>query len=249
MPGMVRWLALSFVVVGLLVACKKKEPEPEPVVESKAGTSGKSVTKIKEEPEEPGSGSGSGSAVDPDDLAARAAARAAESEKDKALGERKLWGGDGSPPYRDAEGHLHGPGGPIFMGKGPECTEKLDHCLREGVWFAVPTLRSGNIYRATPAFTFENKWWTFREREAEFEELLKTKVIEKASELVVGSPAVFLVDDNYSKWLDSEHDALTSSRWEAGLIESVSGDSFRISGWRYPIPFEIGRVVVEKKRG
>lgn len=242
---MARWLALSFVVIGFVVACKKKaEPEPEPEVPSKAGTSGHSVTKIKDEPEEH-AGSGSD-----DELAARAAAKAKEGEKDKALAERPLYGGDGSPPYRDDDGHLHGPGGPIFMGKGPDCTDKINHCLRDGVWFAVPTLRTGNIYRATPAFEFENKWWTFREREAEYETLLKTKVIDKPGDLVVGSPVVFIVDDNYRKWLDNEHDALTSSRWEAGIIEAVNSDStFRVSGWRYAIPNDTGRIVVEKKGG
>lgn len=241
---MARWLALSFVVIGFLVACKKNaEPEPEPEVPSKAGTSGHSVTKIKEPEEHAGSSAGSD-----EDLAARGAAKAKDSEKEKALHERQLYGGDGSPAYRDDDGHLHGPGGPVFMGKGPDCTDKIDHCLRAGVWFAVPTLRTGNIYRATPAFEFESKWWTFREREAEFEQLLKTKVIEKAGELVVGSPVVFIVDDNYRKWLDNEHDALTSSRWEAGIIEAVNGDStFRVSGWRYAIPNETGRIVVEKK--
>lgn len=235
---MFRWLAMTFVVIGFVVACKKKvEPEPDPEP-SKAGTSGKSVTHVAE-PEETGS----------DMLAKRAAAREAEQEKDKAAGERKLYGGDGSPPYRDDQGHLHGPGGPVYMGKGPDCTDKIDHCLRDGVWFAVPTVKSGNIYRATPAFEFESKWWTFREQEAEYEQLFKTKVVENPSELVVGSPAVFLVDDNYTKWLNSEHDALTSSRWEAGIVESVSGDTFRIKGWSYPIPIDTARAVVEKKGG
>lgn len=238
---MIRWLALSFVVLGLVVACKKKpEPEPEPEP-SKAGTSGKSVTRVEEpeEPEETGS----------DMLAKRAAARQADAEKEKADGERKLYGGNGSPAYRDDRGHVHGPGGPIYMGKGPDCTDKIDHCLRDDVWFAVPTLQAGRIYRATPAFEFESKWWTFNEQEAEFEQLLKTKVIENPSELIVGTAAIFLVDDNYTKWLSNEHDALTSSRWEAGIVESVSGDTFRIKGWSYPIPIETGRVVVQKKRG
>jgi hypothetical protein len=221
-----RWAAL---VLCLFVACKQKEPEPEPAPAAAAPSVGHSSTKIRDraKPREERSG-----------------AKSAEADN------KKHYGGDGKPAYRDERGEVHGPGGPIFMGRGPECTDKLDHCLRDGVWFAVGNVQQGKLYRATPVFEFEDKWWTFRGKEAsDWAMLFKTKIVESASELSPGSPVIWLVAENSStKWLSSEYDALTSSRWEAGVIESVGTDSLKVYGWPNPVPIDTVRVIVDQKK-
>jgi hypothetical protein len=233
-----RWVLLPLVFV---VGCKKKEePPPEPM--TGPAPSGHSVTKVGEE------GSGSGSAKAAATVASGSAAAGSAAEPAGATADAALVGGNGKPAYRDATGHVHGPGGPIFMGRGPDCTDKLDHCLRDGVWFAVGNIRPGSIYRAVPAFEFENKWWNFREEEADCHELFKTRVA-KPQELTVGSPVIWLVEENQKfEWLNNESDALTSSRWEAGIIgEGPSGITFKVQGWDYPIRIDTARAVLERK--
>jgi len=228
------------VLLGLLIACKKKDQEPEPAPMPTAPSVGHSSTKIADV-EEPthGSdmravhGSGTGTPVD--------AGEAVDAP---------LFGGNGQPAGRDKNGHVRGPGGPLFMGRGPECTDKLDHCLREGVWFAVGNVQRGKLFRATPVFELEDKWWKFDGTEEDnFETAFKTKVVEKPEELKAGSPVIWLIDDNSKrKWVNSEHDALTSSRWEAGVIERVGGDSFNVYGWPAGIPIDTARVIVQQKK-
>lgn len=231
-----RWVAI---VVWLVLGCKKKEPEAEPAPAPATPAVGHSRTKVAEEASAEPAGGETG--------AAREATQAATG--DAAVADAPLYGGNGKPAYRDADGHVHGPGGPIYMGKGPDCTDKIDHCLRPGVWFAVGNVKPGRLYRATPVFEFESKWWTFRgDEETDFQTLFKTKVVESPSELQPGSPVVWLVEENSgNKWLNSEHDALTSSRWEVGVIESVSGDTFKVMGWSGPIPIDTARVITERR--
>jgi len=232
-----RWLAIVVLVIG----CKKQEePAPDPM--PTAPSTGHSITKVNE-PGEEGSGSPSGKSLQ------SAAKQGSATPPSGAPADAPLFGGNGKPAYRDDNGHLHGPGGPIFMGKGPDCTDKIDHCLRDGVWFAVGNVRPGALFRATPVFQFESKWWTFREQEADYQFLFRTKVLEKSSELVPGEPVIWLIHENSGqKWLDNEMDALTSSRWECGVVEAVgSDDTFRVKGWDWAVPTDTARIIVEKK--
>ena len=220
-----RWVLIVLCVVA---ACKKKQPEAEAEA-APAKTSGHSSTKTSDE---------------------AAQGTTAEAPQDAGVAvDAALYGGNGKPAYRDEKGHVHGPGGSVYMGRGPECTDKIDHCLRPGVWFAVGDLQPGKLYRATPVFELENKWWTFREDEmTDHQALFKTKVVEQPSELQAGSPVIWLIEQNSSnKWLNSEHDALTSSRWEAGVIESVGASTFRVQGWANPVPFDTARVITDRR--
>jgi hypothetical protein len=239
-----RWVLLSLVFA---MGCpKKEEPAPEPL--QGPPPSGRSVTKIGED------GSSAGGSATP---AGSGSTPTGSSETPVATGtidaggtaDAARWGGNGKPAYRDEAGHVHGPGGPIFMGRGADCTDALDHCLRDGVWFAVGTIRPGSIYRATPAFELEGKWWNFREEEVECQELFKTKVA-KASDLVPNEPIIWLVEENQEfVWLKSESDALTSSRWEAGIVESgTTSDKFRVKGWQWAVLVPSARVIVERKK-
>jgi hypothetical protein len=233
-----RW---ALVVVCLVAACKKKEvqEEPAPAPTGSAGSVGHSKTKVDDE-----------QPVHTDENGRVIEAKTAEADDGGVEADASLYGGNGQAAYRDKDGHLHGPGGPIFMGKGVECTDKVDHCLRPGVYFSVPNLEPGKLYRATPVFEFEGKWWNFREEEiSDSFALFKTKTVERGSELHPGSPVIWLLDANSSdKWLDNEFDALTSSRWDAGIIESVGPTSFKVKGYGYGIDFDMARVVTERRK-
>jgi hypothetical protein len=235
-----RWLVL----LAFMVACKQKEePAPEPAVPPTKPPSGHSVTKVKDSEETGSDASAGGSAAGSTTDVAPVNPDAADG------GVRRNYGGDGSPAYRGADGQVHGPGGPIYMGRGPECTDKIDHCLRPGVWFACGNVVAGRLYRAVPVFELEDTWWTFRGKEAEYQVLFRTKVA-TAKDLRAGDPVVWMIEENAAqKWLRSEYDALTTSRWECGVIGSVGGDTFNVKGWDYAVPVDTARVIVEKKGG
>lgn len=161
---------------------------------------------------------------------------------------RKRWGGDGSPPSRDEAKRPRGPGGPVFMGKGEPCTNKIDHCMRPGVWFAASDVTAGKLFRGTPVFELEGKWWNWRGDEADYKFLFKTKVATSASDIFVGKPIVWLVEDSGRKWLDNEHDMLTTSRWSVGVVESIDGETIRVKGWSGNVSLDTIRVIVEEKQ-
>ena len=233
-----RWLVLPLIFV---VACKKKEePAPDPMP-SGPPASGHSVTKAKDD------GTGSGD-TGGGHSSTTAAAGSGSAQETAPTADAALFGGNGKPAYRDDGGHVHGPGGPIFMGHGPDCTDQIDHCLRDGVWFAVGTVRPGSLYRATPAFELEGKWYDFSERDVDCQELLKTKTT-KGGDLNPGDVVIFLVEENQKfEWLNNEMDSLTSSRWEAGIVdEAASGGKFKVKGWDYAVRVDSARVVVERK--
>jgi hypothetical protein len=159
-----------------------------------------------------------------------------------------MFGGNGDPPYIDDEGHLHGPGGPVFMGRGPECNAEADHCLRESVWFAVGNLVPGKLYRATPVFEYEGKWYNWRGEPEEFAMRFKTKVGTPET-IKVGEPIIWFIDENSSKkFVNNEYDALTSSRWEAGVVDSLGVGKIRVKGWTDgAVSIDTTRVIVERQ--
>jgi len=233
-----RWAAL---VLCCVVACKKKDKEPEPAPMPTTPSVGHSSTKLADqaEPEE-GSAHAVGSAVAQAPTDAGAAGEV----------DAPLHGGNGQPAYRDEDGHLHGPGGPVFMGHGADCTNKIDHCLRDGVWFAVGNVQRGHIYRATPVFQFEDKWWSWRgDAETDWQTLYRTKAVDQPSDVRAGTPVIWLIEENSAaKWLVSEFDALTTSRWEAGIVESVGASTIKVDGWDHAIPADTVRVIVQQKK-
>ena len=240
----------AFLVL-VLAACPKTEKEAltEPLGSNAPPPTGRSVTKVNEDGAAPGDGglagkleklaSGSGKTKGDKTGEPKAGTQDAGENPDAAPGkgsgsaELKLYGGNGAPPYVDDEGHLHGPGGPIFMGKGVECNAERDHCMRAGVWFAVGNLVAGKLYRAVPIFEHDKKWFNWRGREESFAMRFKTKVGTKAT-IKAGDPIIWFIDENASKkFVDNEYDALTSSRWEAGVVDEVMADKIRVKGWTY----------------
>ncbi len=164
-------------------------------------------------------------------------------------GGAKKWGGNGAPAFRDEANVPQGPGGPMNRGKGEPCTDKIDHCMRPGVWFAVSGVMAGRQFRATPAFELDSQWWTWYGRPADYQFLFKTKVVEKPSEVVVGQTIVWLVqEDPRRRWVENDFDTLTTSRWTSGVVESVDDSSFKVKGWSGPIAFDTARVIVETKQ-
>jgi hypothetical protein len=157
-------------------------------------------------------------------------------------------GGNGSPAYRDENGEVHGPGGPVFLGHGVVCDASHDHCLRPDVWFSVDDFIPGKLYRALPVFEFDNAWYDWRGREASPVRLYRTKTAGKAP-IASGTPVIFFSAESgsRSKWVDSEREALTSSRWEGGVTESASvGNIVAIKGWA-DVPVDTVRLIVASK--
>ena len=223
----------AFLIAICLLGCKKHEtpdPAPEPPAEPSRGHS---ITHFKDASD--GSDESGSAAAALDDAAPTADAR--------------LFGGDGSPAYRDADGRVHGPGGPQFMGKGLPCDASRDHCMREGVWFAADNMRPGAMFRALPSFKFEDKWYDWRGNEVEPGKLFKTELA-KLDTIQVGAPIVFLVPENGegSPWLDNEHDSLTSSRWDVAYVDGVnrSAKTFRVKGWPDDMSIDAARVITEQ---
>jgi hypothetical protein len=228
MTGM-RSLVIASAVLALC-GCKKAEPpadDPPPTGSAKVGHG---TFKTHGTPENPGS-----------DTAGSAEATAdppPPTTDDEDVGK---------PPYRDDSGHLHGPGGPVNMGSGPDCDAGRNHCLRKGVWFAAHNIESGRQFRATPSFTFENKWYDFEGNPVDTGgKLYMTKPVGN-DPISAGQQVIYFSSENDdSKWANSEYDALTSSRWEAGVVESVSGDKIRISSWG-DVPKDTIREITQTK--
>lgn len=157
-------------------------------------------------------------------------------------------GGNGEPAYRDDNGEVHGPGGPVFMGHGVTCDVAHDHCLRPEVWFSVDDFVPGKLYRAVPVFAFDSAWYDWRGRETSPTKLYRTKVAGKAP-IAAGTPVIFFSAEtaSKSKWVDSEREALTSSRWEGGVTESASvGNIVTIKGW-VDVPVDTVRLIIASK--
>jgi hypothetical protein len=241
----------------LMVACKKKEepaPDPMPIGEAPRGHSVTTIKGSGDEPDDGGSGSG-GAATGTGRFEKLGSAGASNDDHVKSTNAKLDAGvdaastaGDGSPPYIDDEGHLHGPGGPVFMGRGAECNAERDHCMRAGVWFAAGNVVAGKLYRAVPVYEYEKKWYNWRGKEESFEMRFRTKVGTREL-LKAGDPVIFFIDENASKkFVDNEFDALTSSRWEVGVIESVGTDKIRVKGWTFgAVPIDTTRVIIERK--
>jgi len=228
----------AFLIAICLLGCKKhekQEPAPEPPAEPSRGHS---FTPFKD--------GGAGSASGSDEAAGSSTAAAPEDAA--ATADARLYGGDGSPAYRDEQGHVHGPGGPVYMGKGVPCDASRDHCMREGVWFAADSVRPGSLFRALPAFELDGKWYDWRGNDVDSGKLFKTELA-KIDTIKAGLPVVFLVPENSgSQWLESEYDSLTTSRWDVAYVDAVNraAKTFRVKGWPDDMSIDVARVITEQ---
>jgi hypothetical protein len=221
-----------------LIGCKKHEAEDVPQAPAEPSR-GHSITPFKdaghpaeETPEAP---AGAGETATPDDAAA--------------IDAPPQPGGNGSAAYRDEQGRVHGPGGPLYMGRGAPCDASRDHCMRPGVWFAADNYDSQHLFRALPVFEFDGTWWNWRGAEVESGKLFKTELATPAK-LRVGAPViVWLPETDSAAWAENEYDALTSSRWDVAVVQSVnpSAKTFRIPRWPDDLPIENARVILEQK--
>ena len=230
-----RGVLRALLIVTCLFGCKKKVREMATELPPTPST-GHSITHLKDAAAtaDNASGSGSGSGSGSDALVD---------------GGPKL-GGNGMAAYRDSNGRVHGPGGPINMGRGPDCDAAHDHCMRDGGWFAAGNYVQGKLYRATPCFEFEGKWYNWRgDAIDDGGKLFKTRVA-KPADIHAGEPIVsFTPEDNpRDKWVNTEYDALTSSRWDAVVPDSVNAaaKTFTTKAWPDPIDMDTARVIVEQ---
>jgi hypothetical protein len=251
-----RRLLLLVGTLALTLGCKK--PKHETVDDTPAGSAkvGHSVTKVGSDaeagsgmPHAPGSdnaGSGGHLTQVPD---SGSAAGSGEGSAKANVTNSPPAGGNGAAAYRDDSGHVHGPGGPVFMGRGMSCDDKHDHCMRKGVWFSVGNIVAGKLYRAVPVFELEKKWWTWRGQEDEAAGKMYMTKLAGNSTLSGGTPIIWFSDETDShKWADSEYEALTSSRWEAGVVDSMfSAAKVKVKGWNDAVPMDTVRVITEWK--
>ncbi len=134
------------------------------------------------------------------------------------------------------------------MGRGIACDAAHDHCLRDGVWFAVNNIQAGKLFRALPVFEFEKKWWTWRGEPNEPEgKLYKTQIAGNAV-IAPGTPVIwFSSETSDNKWADSEYESLTSSRWEAGVIEGMQSKTVVMIAGFGAAPLDTIRLITETR--
>ncbi len=227
------WVLGALVVVA---GCKKK-PEVAPKdAEAAAKPKHKHVHHEDDEtPIEVADGSGSGSGSGSDDSGGSDGSGSGSGSAQSTMG-----------AHRDPNGAIHGPGGPIFEGRGKVCDAAANHCQRDG-WFTAEDYAPGKFYRATPAFKLDGKWYSYLGEEVEGKGF-RTEVA-KPSTLKAGKPVIVFTHDNEQndKFTDVEMDALTSSRWKLVVVDRVTGGAFTVRGWDDTFPIDSARVVVEQK--
>jgi hypothetical protein len=225
----------ALVIALCLVGCKKHKPEEAPPDPPAEPSRGHSITHFKDAALAEDAAEGSASAED-------------AGASDAPTADAAVFGGNGSPAYRDESGHVHGPGGPVYMGRGLPCDASRNHCMREGVWFAADNYDSKHLFRALPVFEFEKTWWNWRGAEVDSGKLFKTEVA-TVDKIRAGAPVVvWLPETDSSRWAENEYEALTSSRWDVAVVQSVnrSAKSFRIPSWPDDLPIENARVITEQ---
>jgi hypothetical protein len=247
-----RWLALSLL---LFSACKKHDaplglddPDKPPAADKAqpAGDDDDDQPKKKHHQND--------AAADvPDKQAAQADAGsddkpAQPAQQDDPPDKKPTLGGDGSPAFMDNDGHPHGPGGDVYMGRGADCDAAHDHCMRPGVYFQVDNIVGGKLFRALPVYELKGKWYDWGNGVERTGKFLKTKLATLET-LHVGDPVVFFNTPQPPQWANSEYDGLTSSNWEVAMVSRVNSTAktFSVQGWDDPFTIGAGRVVVETK--
>ncbi len=228
-------IALSIATIASIALAStgcKKQPKPDDEPAAPAGSAQIGHAKIHVH--------GNGDSDNPDTGSAGTAASAGATV-DAAEND----GVAGKPPYRDDSGHVHGPGGPVDMGESSACDTSRNHCMRQPAWFAASEIERGRQFRATPAFLFEKAWYDWRGEPIERGGKLYSTRLAGNDAIAAGTKVIFFeADTDDSKFADSEFDALTSSRWEAGVVESSSGSNVRVSSWG-DVPKDTVRLIVD----
>jgi hypothetical protein len=212
----------------------KKQPKPDDKPATPAGSAQIGHAKIHVHSDTPDMGSAGTTAAATATATAGATPDAAESD-----------GVAGKPSYRDDSQSIHGPGGPVDMGDETPCDSSRNHCMRQPAWFAASEIERGRQFRATPAFLFEKAWYDWRGQPIDKGgKLYSTRVAGNAA-IAAGTKVIFFeADTDDSKFADSEYEALTSSRWEAGVVDSSSGSNVRVSSWG-DVPKDTVRLIVD----
>jgi hypothetical protein len=227
-------LAVATAVVAFAGCKKHPTPEEDPAPPSGPPKVGHATVHLGGEPS-----AGSNATRDPAPVGSAAPTASAQDDHDDT--------GTGKPAYRDEAGHVHGPGGPVYMGETGACDASRNHCLRKPEWFAAGNIERGRQFRASPAFRFEKVWYDWRGEPVETSgKLYRTKPV-GSDAIAAGTPVIFFeAEPDDTKWATSEYDALTSSRWEAAIAESESGGKVRVSGWG-DVPKDTVREIVETR--
>ncbi|HEY1551198.1 MAG TPA: hypothetical protein VGG28_25390 [Kofleriaceae bacterium] len=221
--------------IALAFAGCKQQPKPDPtpapsgsaqVGHAKIHMHGSNTPDIPDSPEPAGSAT------------ATASAGSGSDESD---------GVPGKPAYRDDSGQVHGPGGPVDMGESNPCDASRNHCMRKPAWFSAAEIERKAQFRATPVFLFEKGWYDWRGEAIDKGGKLYSTRVAGNDPIAAGTKVIFFeADTDDSKFADSEFEALTSSRWDAGVVESSSGSNVRVSSWG-DIPKDTVRLIVETK--
>jgi hypothetical protein len=226
-------IALGVAGIALAFAGCKKQPKPDDEPAAAPGSAQIGHAKIHvhgntgDDPDDP----------QPAGSATTAAADSGSAQQDDGVA--------GKPAYRDDSGHVHGPGGPVDMGESSACDTSRNHCMRKPAWFAASEIERGRQFRATPAFMFEKAWYDWRGEPIDKGGKVYSTRIAGNDAIAAGTKVIFFeADTDDTKFADSEFDALTSSRWEAGVVESSSGTNVRVSSWG-DVPKDTIRLIVD----
>jgi hypothetical protein len=232
-------IAVSVAGIALAFAGCKKQPKPDEAPAPPAGSAQIGHAKIHMH----GSNTNNGD-DDPDNPQPPGSAATTAATTDNGSGQQDD-GVAGKPAYRDDSGHVHGPGGPVDMGESSACDVSRNHCLRKPAWFAASEIERNRQFRATPAFLFEKAWYDWRGQPIDRGGKVYSTRAAGNEPIAVGTKVIFFeADTDDSKFADSEYDSLTSSRWEAGVVESSSGNNVRVSSWG-DVPKDTIRLIVD----
>jgi hypothetical protein len=132
--------------------------------------------------------------------------------------------------FRDADGTLHGPGGPVSSDAG-DCGPAQNHCLRANGWFASGFYEGPRVPRR-PVFQLDGHWYTWRGEPAKGGSIYRTapatlENLSQAREVFVflaerkGAGATAPTGALMSAIPRSEQEALTARRWTRISIYSI----------------------------
>jgi hypothetical protein len=156
------------------------------------------------------------------------------------------------PAYKDKDGKIHGPGGPISAEKR-DCGPAHNHCLRGNGWFenGVDDRNETSTPR-TPVFELDGHWYTWKGKPADGGTLYRTKPATAATLQSAREAYMFFqprtdkatADSSlvYGALPASEKEALTVGRWgqifpykidaAKGTILASDGLTYRIDAAR-----------------
>ncbi len=146
---------------------------------------------------------------------------------------------DPSPPaYRDGDGVVHGPGGPISEDPS-DCSPAKNHCMRGNAWFTISMVDSddGRIHELMqPVFIFEGHWYSWKGKAADNGTVKRTRPATLET-LKIGREVYVYVARGDGAVPASAKEALTARQWDdvsPYTIDAKAG-TFFADGQTYPI--------------